>query len=77
MPELVADVARLGAYFERDRYGIIGHSMGGYVALKAGVADPHVAVVVSIAGNPDWTLLPEGTRLPPDALPASAGAAPR
>lgn len=61
------DIARLADYLGRDRYGIIGHSMGGYIALKAAVTDPRAAVIVSISGNPDWTLLPDGARLPPIA----------
>lgn len=61
------DLAIVADYFERPRYGVIGHSMGGYVALKAAVTDPRAAVIVSIAGNPDWTLLPDGARLPPVA----------
>ena len=62
------DVGALADYFGRERYGLIGHSMGGYVALKTAVHDPRAAVVVSIAGNPDWTILPEGVFLPPEAL---------
>lgn len=61
------DIGRLADYLRRDRYGIIGHSMGGYIALKAAVTDPRAAVIVSISGNPDWTLLPDGGRLPPVA----------
>ncbi len=64
----VADLGTLAAYFGSDRYGIIGHSMGGYVALKAAVTDPRAAVIVSISGNPDWTLVPQGAYLPPGAL---------
>ena len=50
----VADLGTLSAYFGRDRYGIVGHSMGGFIALKAAVSDPRAQVIVSIAGNPDW-----------------------
>lgn len=64
----VADLATLAGYFGRERYGLIGHSMGGYIALKSAVEDPQAAVIVSIAGNPDWTLGPDGTYLPPGAL---------
>lgn len=61
----VADVETLAAYFGNNGYGIIGHSMGGFVALKAGVSDPGARVVVSIAGNPDWANVGEDVFLPP------------
>lgn len=51
------DLGTLAAYFGRDRYGVVGHSMGGFIALKAAVDDPRVAAIVSIAGNPDWGAL--------------------
>jgi hypothetical protein len=62
-----ADLPILGDYFGAPRYGVIGHSMGGYVALRAGATDERVRVVVSIAGNPDWLLLPDNAAayLPP------------
>jgi len=59
-----ADLPALADYLGHTGYGIVGHSMGGYIALKAGVDQPERArVVVSIAGNPDWALLPDGSRL--------------
>jgi alpha-beta hydrolase superfamily lysophospholipase len=63
----VDDLASMARYLGRGRYGIIGHSMGGYIALKAAVTDPRAAVIVSAAGNPDWTVTAEGTYLPPGA----------
>lgn len=63
----VEDLGTLADYFERDRYGVVGHSMGGFIALKAAVTDPRAAVIVSIAGNPDWAgLVPPGARLTPE-----------
>jgi hypothetical protein len=66
--ETAADLGTLAEYFGREHYGIVGQSMGGYVALRALVTDPRAAAAVSIAGNPDWTRLPDGTSLPPAAL---------
>ncbi len=64
----VADLGTLADYFGRDRYGLVGHSMGGYIALKTAVTDPRAAVIVSISGNPDWAAVPDGVTLPPVAL---------
>jgi alpha-beta hydrolase superfamily lysophospholipase len=63
----VGDLAVLARELGRDRYGLIGHSMGGYVALKAATAaDPALGPVVSIAGNPDWAAQAAGSLLPWD-----------
>ncbi len=56
-----ADLPLVADYLGHDAYGIIGHSMGGYVALRACVTDERVRAVVSVAGNPDWSLLPQGS----------------
>lgn len=55
-----ADLTAVADYLGHDGYGVIGHSMGGYVALRAGVTEERVRAVVSVAGNPDWSLLPAG-----------------
>lgn len=67
-----ADLGPLADYLGRDHYGVIGHSMGGYVALKVGVGDTRARVIVSVAGNPDWTLLPQGGGVLPPAARALA-----
>ncbi len=46
----VEDIAAAATYFEARSYAIIGHSMGGFVALQTTLADPRVSCVVSIAG---------------------------
>ena len=55
-----ADLPLVADYLGHDDYGVIGHSMGGYVALRAGASDERVRAIVSVAGNPDWSLLPQG-----------------
>lgn len=57
----VQDLGTVADHLGHARYGVIGYSMGGYIALKAAVTDPRAAVVVSAAGSPDWT--------PADAAP--------
>ena len=64
-----ADLPSVADYLGRDDYGVIGHSMGGYVALRAAASDERARVIVSVAGNPDWSLLPQGAGafyLPPE-----------
>jgi alpha-beta hydrolase superfamily lysophospholipase len=49
----VEDVAALATYFGGDAYAIVGHSMGGYVATLAALADTRVNVIVNISGSLD------------------------
>lgn len=49
---------------------IAGVSMGAYIALAAGVAEPRLAAVVSILGSPDWT--PASGVVPPELAAAVA-----
>ncbi len=51
VPEFVLDVARLGAEINRNPLTIIGHSLGGAVALEySGVFCEHVRKVVAVEG---------------------------
>ncbi len=60
----VHDITAAATYFGARSYGLIGHSMGGFIALQTTMADPRVSVVVSIAGA--LTLAPpEGIEFPP------------
>lgn len=70
------DIAALGEALGEARYGVIGHSMGGYVALRSIVSDPNVAAIVSISGNPDWTDVPSGVTLPPIVLETARAESP-
>lgn len=47
----VADVATLAGYFGAERYGVVGHSMGGYEAIHCALADPRAAAVVNVSGS--------------------------
>lgn len=62
------DLPLVADYLGHAAYGVIGHSMGGYVALRAGAGDERARVIVSVAGNGDWALLPQGAGvlLPPE-----------
>jgi uncharacterized protein len=64
----IQDIATLADYFGAAAYGIIGHSMGGYIALQAALADPRIAALVCISGVLDVTLVPDHARTP-DAAP--------
>lgn len=51
MPEWVLDVARLGAELNRTPLTVIGHSLGGAVALNyAGIFPQHVGKLVAVEG---------------------------
>jgi pimeloyl-ACP methyl ester carboxylesterase len=49
----VEDVAALATHFGGDSYAIVGHSMGGYIATLAALADPRASVIVNISGSLD------------------------
>jgi alpha-beta hydrolase superfamily lysophospholipase len=53
------DVATLATYFGASEYAVIGHSMGGYIATLAALADARASVVVNIAGSLDVAALSE------------------
>jgi dienelactone hydrolase len=63
-----AELAPLAAHLGHVRYGVVGHSMGGFVALRAAVEDPRIEAVVSIAGSPDWAETARAAGLPPEAV---------
>ena len=51
MPEFVLDVATLGSVLDRSPLTVVGHSLGGAVALNyAGIFPQHVSRVVAIEG---------------------------
>jgi pimeloyl-ACP methyl ester carboxylesterase len=54
--ELPALVAALGArgLGDAERVGIVGVSMGGYLAYRAAGAVPGVRAVVAVLGSPEW-----------------------
>lgn len=74
--ETVADLGVVARYLGYVSYGVIGHSMGGYVALKTACTDPAVAAAVSISGNPDWAGQAEAAGLPTDVVAAVRGQSP-
>lgn len=63
----VKDIMTLADYFGATMYGIVGHSMGGYIALQAALADPRIAALVCISGVLDVTLVPDAARTPESA----------
>jgi pimeloyl-ACP methyl ester carboxylesterase len=65
----VQDIVTAATYFDVSFYGVIGHSMGGFIALQTTLADPRVSSVVSIAGALLFAL-PEGANYPPQILDA-------
>lgn len=65
----VEDIAAAATYFGARSYGVIGHSMGGFIALQTALADPRVSCVVSIAGALVLTP-PPGAAYPPEAAEA-------
>jgi alpha-beta hydrolase superfamily lysophospholipase len=50
------------------KVAICGVSLGGFIALAAGAAEPRFDAVVSILGTPDWT--PHTGDVPPDLVDA-------
>lgn len=70
--EAAAEVPALLEHLSADHsaVAIAGVSMGAYIALAAGVAEPRLAAIVSILGSPDWT--PEDGVVPPELAQAVA-----
>lgn len=60
----VEDFRSLADYFGRSRYGIIGHSMGGFIATHTALADPRASIIVNVAGSIDFRP-PPGLGIPP------------
>ncbi|MDX1935440.1 MAG: alpha/beta fold hydrolase [Capsulimonadales bacterium] len=54
----VAELRQLADYFELTRGAVVGHSMGGYIALQAALNDPRIEAVVNIAGSIDTARFP-------------------
>lgn len=53
-----------------EKVAIAGVSMGGFIALAAGAAEPRLSAIVSILGTPDWT--PRDGHVPDDLAAAVA-----
>lgn len=65
------DVAAIADVLGMERYGIIGHSLGGFVALQTALRDARAAAVVNISGSIDASgSLPGGPTL--RDIPANA-----
>ena len=62
-----ADIARVASDLGGGKYGVIGHSMGGLIALQTALVDPNVAAVANIAGSIEMRP-PPGITLPPALL---------
>jgi pimeloyl-ACP methyl ester carboxylesterase len=60
----VGDVTEIATYFRTRRYNLIGHSMGGFVALQTALVDPRVESVVCIAGALDMSEFDENALSP-------------
>jgi pimeloyl-ACP methyl ester carboxylesterase len=52
----IADLSRIADELGAERYGVVGHSMGGLIATLTGISDPRVAVVVNVGGSIDTRL---------------------
>ena len=66
--QTVDDVAHLATEWGLPNYGIIGHSMGGFIALHVALADPRAHAVVVVGGALDVSLA--GANAVPEADPA-------
>lgn len=69
------DVSRLTDYFGRDHCGIIGHSMGGFTAVHAALADRRAVAVANVSGSID-ARPPVGAVLPPEIAALASAADP-
>lgn len=52
----VQDVAAAATYFGATAYGLVGHSMGGFIGLHTALADPRVTGLVCISGAIDLSV---------------------
>lgn len=66
--QTVQDVAHLATEWGLQTYGVIGHSMGGFIALHVALADPRAQSVVVVGGALDVSLA--GQNAVPEADPA-------
>jgi pimeloyl-ACP methyl ester carboxylesterase len=65
----VADIATIATELGATRYGVVGHSMGGFIAMATGLADRRATVVVNVSGSLETRVPPEIAHgLPPTAL---------
>lgn len=56
----IEDMGTLASYFGAERYAVVGHSMGGFIALHSALADPRVAAVANVSGAIDVSPLLAG-----------------
>ena len=57
----VAELGEIATEFGAERYGVVGHSLGGFIALVTALSDRRAEAVVNIAGSLE-------SRLPPTIL---------
>ena len=70
--QTVEDVAHFASEWGLQTYGLIGHSMGGFIALHTALADPRAHAVVVVGGALDVSLA--GENAVPEADPAHRAA---
>lgn len=71
----VRDAQILASYFGRQRYGVVGHSMGGFSATHLAIRDVRAVVIVNISGSIDVTP-PPNLAVEPEIVNAYAEADP-
>ncbi len=59
----VRDARTLADYFNASRYGLVGHSMGGYIAVQIALSDSRAQAVVNVGGSIE--IGEAGGRVPP------------
>lgn len=60
----VQDIVGLASYFGASHYAIVGHSMGGFIAMQTAIYDARASAVVNISGS-----LSVGNSTSPDMPP--------
>src|SRR5688572_26606067 len=53
---------------DRERVGVLGYSLGGYLAVTQGARDPRVSAVIEIAGGLDELSRRRAKRMPPTLI---------
>jgi len=74
--ETAGNLAGVARFLGHQRYGLVGHSMGAYIAFRAAVTDPLAAAVVAVSGNPDWAAQARGAGLAGEAIAPAGGGGP-
>jgi uncharacterized protein len=71
VPEVVDDLVRRG-WARPDRVGVVGVSMGGFVAYGAALRERRISAAVAITASPEWGARPDSPHLRPEAFPPVA-----